>query len=47
MDLIQDFTCSAMLKLPLEIEAGPIGTRLYFEGQYFYIRMSCASDQFW
>ncbi len=31
MDLIEEFTCSAILKPPLEIGAGPIGTRMYFE----------------
>ena len=31
MNLVHEFTYTAMLKEPLQIGAGPIGTRAYFE----------------
>ncbi|RKZ77982.1 MAG: DUF3237 domain-containing protein [Gammaproteobacteria bacterium] len=31
MNLVQEFTMSAMLKPPLPIGAGPIGTRMYYD----------------
>ncbi len=31
MDLVQEFTCMATLKPPLEIGNGPLGTRMYYD----------------
>jgi len=31
MNLVQEFTFTAMLKPPLPIGAGPIGTRMYYD----------------